>query len=288
MRVKSPFFLFLTTLGLFCLLGVSQAVGQKAHSVRLFADVRYYYGHWQWGDFKMIPRAGMAGPNLRLELKEGLLAAFATYLSGDFAAVGAMPLSDPIFNSRKNYELIGNREEFEVGLEFRPWLYAGFALVYKLAQCDLVTDVELNSDQRQYGTGREQVVDEAWGWGVGFLPQVPLKGGLMLRGEFFYFPRFRAKGAGTYQYEMLYNSDRLDERWFGRVGVHGFRTHGELAYALAKIPISFSLGYFYQALVEREPVRDGWLELYMAGQTQVRSWLEDRFHGITVRAGFSF
>jgi len=34
--------------------------------------------------------------------------------------------------------------------------------------------------------------------------------------------------------------------------------------------------------------RRGWLELYLAGQTQARSWLDDRFHGITARAGFSF
>ena len=110
----------------------------------------------------------------------------------------------------------------------------------------------------------------------------------MLRGELFYFPRLRAKGAGTYQYEMLYNGDRLDERWFGRMDVHGFRIRSELTYALAKIPISLSLGYFYQSLVGREPAQDGWLEFYLVGQTQVRSWLEDRFHGLTARAGFSF
>ena len=266
----------------------ADAAEEKGRPVQLSVDVRYYYGRWQWGDFKMTPRAGMAGPDLRLELQEGRWALFATYLSGDFAAVGAMPLSDPVYHSRKNFELTSSREEFETGLEFHPWSYAGLALVYKLAQYDLVADVELNSDQRYYGTGREQVIDEAWGWGIGFLPQVPLRRGLLLRGEFFYFPRLTAKAAGTYQYDMLYNSDRLDERWFGRVDVRGFRGRGELTYALAKIPISFSLGYFYQSLAEWKPVREGWLELYLAGQTQARSWLKDRFHGVTIRAGFTF
>jgi len=287
-RLRSLFFSLLGVLALLWSPDIARAAGQKKRPVQLAVDVRYYYGRWQWGDFKMTPRAGMAGPNLRLELQEGRWAGFATYLSGDFVAVGATPLSDPIFHSRKNYELTDSREEFEVGLEFHPWAYTGFALVYKLAQYDLVIDVELNSDQRHYGTGREQVVDEAWGWGVGLLPAVPLRGDLVLRGEFFYFPSLRAKGAGTYQYEMLYNSDRLDERWFSRVDVHGFRVCGELTYGLAQIPISFSLGYFYQALLEREAALEGWLELYLVGQTQTRGWLEDRFHGITVRAGFSF
>ena len=289
MCVRFLFFPFLSALALLWSPGAVQAAAeQKTRLARLSVDVRYYYGRWQWGDFKMTPRAGMAGPDLRLELQEGRWVALASYLSGSFAAVGAMSLSDPTFNSRKNFELADSRDEFEVGLEFHPWPQAGFALIYKLVQYDLAVDVELNSDQRHYGTGREQVVDEAWGWGVGFLPRLPLKFGLSLRGEFFYFPRLTAKGAGIYQYEMFYNSDRLDERWVGRVDVHGFRARGELTYALAKIPISLSLGYFYQSLAQRDPAQEGWLELYLAGQTQARSWLEDRFHGITVRAGFTF
>jgi len=280
--------LLIGAFSLLFLAGSAAAAPKRWGEVRLSVDVRYYYGRWQWGDFKMTPRAGMAGPDLRLELLGGRGAVYGTYLSGSFAAVGATPLEDPLYRSRKNFELADSREEFEVGLEFLPWPYAGIAVAYKLAQYDLVADVELNSDQRLYGTGREQVVSEAWGWGIGLLPRVPLRYGLIFDGEFFFFPRLTAKAAGTYQYQMLYNRASLDERWYGRVGVHGFRGRGEFTYALAKVPISLSLGYFFQLLVEREPSQDGWLEAYLAGQTQARSWLEDRFHGVTARAGFTF
>ena len=40
--------------------------GKSGRDMQLAVDVRYYYGSWQWGDFKMTPRAGMAGPDLRL------------------------------------------------------------------------------------------------------------------------------------------------------------------------------------------------------------------------------
>lgn len=285
-----PSFRHLLTAALFPLLlpGAVDVFAREAPLVRLSVDVRYYYGRWQWGEFKMTPRAGMAGPDLRLELQEGRWALRAAYLSGDFAAVGATPLQDAVYGSRKNFRLTDNREEFEVGLEFHPRRWIGGALVYKLVQYDLVVDVELNSDQRLYGSGREQVVDEAWGWGVGLLPRLPLGRSLAVHGEIFYFPRLTARGAGTYQYEMLYNRGRLDERWFGRTSVHGFRGQMELIYALARVPVSFSLGYFYQFLDAREAAAEGWLEAYLAGQTQARTWREDRFHGVTARAGFSF
>jgi len=271
------------------LLTDSGAAGSvDARWVQLAVDVRYYYGRWQWGDFKMTPRAGMAGPDLRLELQEGRWVLSAYYLSGDFAAVGATPLADPVYHSRKNFELTGNREDFEVGVEFHPWSRAGIALIYKLVQYDLVTDVDLNSDQRLYGSGREQVVDEAWGWGIGLLPRVPLGRGFTAGGEIFFFPTLTTKAAGSYRYDMLFNSDRLDERWFGRTEVSGFRCRFEFAYELPKVPISLSLGYFFQRLADRDSGTRGWLEEYLAGQTQTQSWEEDLFQGVTARAGFTF
>jgi hypothetical protein len=261
-----------------------QAVGQGP--LRLQVDVRYYYGRWQWGELAMRPRAGMAGPDVRLEL--GHWALYTAYLSGEFTAVGAWPLADPFFHSRKNYKLADDREEFELGLEYRPFSWAGVALVYKFVQYDLLADVELNSDQRRYGTGQEQALDEAGGLGLGLRLRLPLGQRLALGSDLFYFPRLRAEAAGAYQYRMLYRSGGLDERWFGRAKVRGFKVRGELTYALSALPISLSVGYFHQLLEEGDPSPLGWLETYLGGQTQDRCWLEDRFEGFTGRMGFSF
>ena len=264
------------------------AAGKSGRDMQLAVDVRYYYGDWQWGDFKMTPRAGMAGPDLRLELQGGRLSVGTAYLSGNFAAVGAVALDDPLFHSRKNFDLVDNREEFAVDLEYRPSSYAGIVLMYRLGQYDLSSTVELNSDQRLYGTGREEVINETKGWGVGLRSKLPLRRGLVLSGEFVYFPSVAAEAAGTYQYQMLYNTSGLDERWFGRSDLRGFKSRGELTYSLATVPISLSAGYFYQLLVDRDTAQTGWVEAYLAGQTRSRNWLDDRFRGFTARAGFSF
>ncbi|MDP6701386.1 MAG: hypothetical protein QGH25_17175 [Candidatus Latescibacteria bacterium] len=264
------------------------AADRSARAVQLAVDVRYYYGHWQWGDFNMTPRAGMAGPDLRLEFQGGRLSVGTTYLSGNFAAVGAVALDDPLFHSRKNFDLVDNREEFSIDLEYRPVRYAGLVLMYRLGQYDLSSTVDLNSDQRLYGRGREQATNEARGWGVGLRAKLPLRRSLVFSGEFIYFASVAAEAAGTYQYQMLYNNSGLDERWFGRSDLRGFKGRGELTYSLKTVPISLAAGYFYQLLVDRDAARTGWVEAYLAGQTQGRNWLDDRFRGFTARAGFSF
>ena len=278
-------------IGMFLLMGLvsSAAAAERGERrMRLAVDVRYYYGSWQWGDFKMTPRAGLAGPDLRLELLGGLWSLGTAYLSGNFSATGATALQDSRFHSRKNFAIEDNREEFEISLEFRPFDWAGFVVLYRLGQYDLSADVDLNSDQRLYGTGSEEALNETRGWGCGWRPRIPLGSRLTLGGEFIYFPLLKAEGAGTHQYTMLYDDNRLDERWFGRDDLRGFKARGELAYVLPSLPISLSVGYFYQRLVDRDPAADGWLDDYLASQTQRQSWLEDRFQGFTARAGFVF
>ena len=281
--------LFLISIFLLMGLAAAAAAAEKGkRRMRLAVDVRYYYGSWQWGDFKMTPRAGLAGPDMRLELRDGLWTIGTSYLSGNFSASGATALDDPRFHSRKNFEIEDNREEFEISLEFRPIDLAGFVLLYRLGQYDLSADVDLNSDQRLYGSGSEEALNETRGWGIGLRPRIPLGDRLALRGEFIYFPLLKAEGAGTHQYTMLYDDNQLDERWFGRDDLRGFKLRGELTYVLPSIPISLAVGYFYQRLVDRDPAAASWLEDYLSSQTQTRSWLEDRFQGLTARAGFVF
>lgn len=269
------------------LLGTA-AAAEGPRRARLSAEVRYFYGRWQWGGFDMAPRAGMAGPDLRLELLGGRLAVDTAYLSGNFAGVGATPLEDPRYHSRKDFDLADEREEFTLSLEYCPIPYGGMALVWRLARYDLAAQVELNSDQRRYGTGREQAHNEARGLGIGLRPRLPLKGGLGLRGEFLYFPRLRGEAAGRYQYQLVFREEGLDERWFGRTRVRGFSGWGELSYALSAIPICVAAGLFYQRLEARQLPPGGWLENYLKGQTRDQSWLADRFYGFTARAGFRF
>lgn len=255
---------------------------------RLTAEVRYFYGRWQWGDFEMAPQAGMAGPQLRLELLNGKLAAGASYLSGDFVGVGATPLGDERYHSRKDFDLADNREEFTLSLEYRPWVYAGAVAVWRLARYDLDAQVELNSDQRRYGSGREQAHNEARGLGLGLRPRVPLAGRLALNGEFLYFPGLQSEAAGRYQYQVVYREESLDERWFGEEEVRGFSGWGELVCDLRAVPVTVAAGFFYQRLKGRQLPPPGWLEDYLRGQTRDRSWLRDRFYGFTARAGFRF
>lgn len=268
--------------------GKSQAAEARPRLARLTAEVRYFYGRWQWGDFEMAPQAGMAGPQLRLELLDGQVAAGASYLSGDFAGVGATALDDPRYHSRKDFDLADNREEFTLSLEYRPWTHAGAVAVWRLARYDLDAQVELNSDQRHYGSGREQAHNEARGLGFGLRPRVPLAGRLALNGEFLYFPGLQSEAAGRYQYQVVYREEGLDERWFGEKKVRGFSGWGELVCDLRAVPVTVAAGFFYQRLKGRQLPPAGWLEDYLRGQTRDRSWLRDRFYGFTARAGFRF
>ena len=268
--------------------GEAWAAEARPRLARLTAEVRYFYGRWQWGDFEMAPQAGMAGPQLRLEVLGGKVAAGAAYLSGDFAGVGATALDDERFHSRKEFDLVDKREEYTLSLEYRPWQWAGAVAVWRLARYDLEAEVELNSDQRRYGSGREQAHNEARGLGVGLRPRVPLAGRLVLAGEWLYFPGLQGEAAGRYEYQVVYREEALDERWFGRTKVRGFSGWGEVAYELRAVPVTVAAGFFYQRLKSRQPPSAGWLEDYLRGQTGNRSWLQDRFYGFTARAGFRF
>jgi hypothetical protein len=268
--------------------GPARAAEAPPRPARLTAEVRYFYGRWQWGDFEMAPEAGMAGPQLRLEVLGGRLAAGASYLSGDFAGVGATALDDPRYHSRKDFDLSDKREEFTLGLEYRPWAYAGAVAVWRLARYDLGAEVELNSDQRRYGGGTERAHNEARGLGFGLRPRLPLAGRLAFDGEFLYFPGLQSEAAGSYEYQVVYREEQLDERWFGEAKVRGFSAWGELVRELRAVPVTLAAGFFYQRLKSRQPPPAGWLENYLRGQTRDRSWLRDRFYGFTARAGFRF
>ena len=263
--------------------------GATAESkLRLDVDVRYYYGQWQWGDYEMTPRAGQAGPDVRVHLPGGRWSLGTSYLSGDFSAAGASPLSDPRFRSRKNFAVEDGREELVLDLEFRPLGWLGVAAVYRFSQYELVSDVQLNSDQRLYGTGVERVVNEARGWGLSVRPRLPVHRQVTFSGELSLFPELSGEAAGRYQYQMLFDDNELDSRWFGRSSPRGFAGRGELTYALTGIPISLSAGFFFEQLHDRDPAEAGWLEDQLGGQTPGRSWLDDDFRGITARAGFTF
>lgn len=268
--------------------GPARAAEARPRLARLSAEVRYYYGRWHWGEFSLAPQAGMAGPQLRLEVWEGKLVAGAAYLSGDFAGVGATPLDDDRFHSRKEFDLADQREEFTFSLEYRPWAYAGAVAVWRLARYDLDAAVELNSDQRHYGSGREQAHNEARGIGVGVRPHLPLASRLALDGELLYFPGLQGEAAGRYEYQVVYREEGLDERWFGRTKVRGLAGQAELAYQLRAVPVTVAAGFFYQRLKSRRLAPAGWLEEYLRGQTGDRSWLLDRFYGFTARAAFRF
>ncbi|MBI2503023.1 MAG: hypothetical protein HYW07_07280 [Candidatus Latescibacteria bacterium] len=267
---------------------MARAAEARPRLAWLSAEVRYFYGRWQWGDFEMAPQAGMAGPELRLEVLGGKVAAGASYLSGNFVGVGATPLDDARYHSRKDFDLADNREEFTFSLEYCPWPYGGAVAVWRLARYDLDAQVELNSDQRRYGTGREQAHNEARGFGFGLRPRVPLGSRLGLNGEFLYFPGLHSEAAGRYQYQVVYREEGLDERWFGERQVRGFSGWGELCYGLRAVPVTVAAGFFYQRLSARQLPPEGWLEEYLGGQTRDRSWLRDRFYGFTARAGFRF
>jgi hypothetical protein len=267
---------------------MAQAADSPPRLARLSAEVRYFYGRWQWGDFEMSPQAGVAGPELTLELLGGKLNAGAAYLSGDFIGVGATPLDDVRYHSRKDFDLADNREEFTLSLEYRPWPYAGAVGVWRLARYDLDAQVELNSDQRHYGSGRERAHNEARGFGFGLRPRMPLGKRLALAGEALYFPGLQGQAAGRYQYEVVYRAESLDERWFGEEEVRGFSAWGEVSYTLQAVPATVAGGFFYQRLKGRHQPPAGWLEDYLRGQTQDRSWLQDRFYGFRARAGFRF
>ncbi len=266
--------------------GPAQATAQR--TLQLAVDIRYYYGQWDWGDFKMAPRAGIAGPNLRLELLGSRLTLTSAYQSGNFTATGATPLDDVNFRSRKNFTLRDSRELFEIGLEYRLHSALALAVIYVSTQYDLKANVDLNSDQRLYGSGTEAAINEAKGIGLGFRPHLKLGRRLSLNGEAIYFPRLKAKAAGSYQYQLFYRDGDLNERWFGETDVNGFKMHGEITYGLNNMPITLSAGYFYQRFAEIDANSAGWLDEYLLGQSRNRSWRSDRFHGFTARAGFVF
>ncbi|MCC7263899.1 MAG: hypothetical protein IT369_15410 [Candidatus Latescibacteria bacterium] len=278
----------IVALGLLVLADGSAPAAEAPRPVRLSAEVRYYYGRWQWGGFSLAPQAGMAGPQLRLELLGGKLAAGAAYLSGDFTGVGATALDDARFHSRKEFDLADNREQFTLSLEYRPWAYGGVVVVWRLARYDLDAAVQLISDQRHYGSGREQAHNEARGLGLGLRPLVPLVGRLALQGEALYFPGLQNEAAGRYQYQVVYREEALDERWFGRTKVRGLAGQAELVYTLQAVPAQLAAGFFYQHLRSRHLPPAGWLEDYLRGQTGDHNWLRDRFYGFTARAAFRF
>jgi len=264
------------------------AAEADAGGARFSVDVSYCYGRWSWGDATLTPRVGLAGPDVRLELLGGRLILGGAYLSGDYAAVGATRFDDTRYHSHKNYAVEGNREDFEIDLEYRPRSTLGLVLAYKLVQYDLVSHVELESDQRHYGSGREQAVNEAWGFGVGLRPRVSLGRGRILRGEILYYPRLTAEAAGSYRYEMLFRDEGLNERWFGRTHVRGLRAAAEVCYTLQTVPVSFTVGIFTERFDDPDQAPPGWLESYLVGQTQSRVWLDDRVSGLSARAGFCF
>jgi hypothetical protein len=283
-RIQS---LFVVIFGLLTVaFGPAEAAPKRI--VQLAVDIRYYYGQWNWGDFKMAPRAGIAGPNLRLELLGSRLTLTSAYQSGNFSATGATALDDISFHSRKNFTLRDSRELFEIGLEYRLHSTLALAVTYVSTQYDLKANVDLNSDQRLYGSGTETAINETKGLGLGIRPHLKLQRNLSFNGEAIYFPRLKAEAAGTYQYQLFYRDGNLDERWFGETDIDGFKLRGEITYGLIDMPITLSAGYFYQRFEEIDANDAGWLDEYLLGQSRNRSWRSDQFHGFTARAGFVF
>lgn len=257
-----------------------------APDLRLDVDVLYLYGRWRWGDFEMNSEAGLAGPQARLSLLEGRWSARAAYLTGDFAAVGAVPLDDPLYHSRKNYDLDDRRETFEAALEYRPRPVAGVALVYRFARYDHEARVELDSDQRAYGDGVEETVAESSAWGLAVRSRLPAVLGFRVEAEVAWFPRVRTEASGHYGYTMYYRTDRLDERWYARFEPTGLRGVVEVAYPLRLLPATLSLGLLHERFADDDAVRRGWLTDYLASGG--RDWRKDRLQGVALRAGFRF
>ena len=272
----------LAGLGLLC---VPWRAPAEAPILQLHVDVRYLYGNWRWGGVESRSVAGLAGPQARLAIGEGRWSVRVAYLTGDFAAVGAIPLDDPVYHSRKNYDLDDRRETFDAALEFRPKPGLCVALVYRFARYEHAARIELDSDQRLYGDGLESTVAESAAWGVALRPEIPLLRGLRFEGEVAWFPRVRTEASGRYEYTMFYRSDRLDERWYDRFEPTGLRVGAEITYPLTILPASLSAGYLYERF-DASAHTTGWLSDYLVSGG--RDWREDRFQSVTLRAGFRF
>ncbi len=273
----------LALLGLFC---VPLRAPAETPVLQFDVDVRYLYGDWHWGGVEMRSVAGLAGPQARLAIDEGRWSAQVAYLTGDFAAVGAIPLDDAVYHSRKNYDLDDRRETFDAAFEFRPRPELAVALVYRFARYEHAARIELDSDQRLYGDGLESTVAESAAWGVAVRPQVPLLRRLRLEGEVAWFPRVRTEASGRYEYTMFYRSDRLDERWYDRFEPTGLRVAAEITYPLSVLPATLSAGYLHERFDDTSAHSTGWLSDYLA--SGARDWRKDRFQSVTLRAGFRF
>jgi len=256
-----------------------------AAQMQFDVDVRYLYGDWHWGDSQMRSATGLAGPEARFILGDRWSARL-TYLTGDFAAVGAVPLDDPVYHSRRNYSLDDRRETLDAAFEFHPLPFLTAALIYRFARYEHASRIELDSDQRLYGEGLESTVAELSAWGLGVRSRIRLVEGLHLGGEAAWFPRVRTEASGRYQFTMLYRSDRLDERWYGQFEPTGLRAGAEITYDLDVLPATLATGYLVERFDDDDARREGWLSDYLAGGG--RDWRKDHLQGVTLRAGFHF
>jgi hypothetical protein len=262
------------------------AATTEADGLRVDLDVTYVYGEWRWGAFDMRPQAGLAGPEARLILPGDRWSASLRYLTGDFAAVGAIPLADPLFNSRKNYSLDDRRETLAAAQEFRPNRDLSVGLRQRYARYEHSARIELESDQRLYGEGHERTVAESWAVGAGLRLHRPVTARLSIAADAAWYPWVRSEISGEYDYDMLYRPERLDERWFGRFEPTGWRAGLDISWALASLPATLSAGLLYERFAGDDGGDSGWLADYLAGDS--RDWQTDRLLGLTLRAGFSF
>jgi hypothetical protein len=280
---------FLAILPPIALLGIlcGPAAVTASPDVRLDVGVRYLYGDWRWGAFKMNSEAGMAGPQARLAILGGRWAMRVAYLTGDFAAVGAIPLDDPLYHSRKNYAVDDRRETFDGALEFRPLPAFGAALVYRFARYEHTARIVLDSDQRAYGEGLESTIAESSAWGLAARSELPPVRGFRITGELAWFPRVHTESSGRFAYTMSQRADQLDERWYDRFSPTGLRGVAEVNYAFNILPATLSAGYLYERFDDDEALREDWLTDYLAGGAG-RDLRQDLLQGVTLRAGFRF
>jgi hypothetical protein len=271
---------------LFSLLGLlSLPAAAPAGELQFDVDVRYLYGDWRWGDAKMRTEAGVAGPEARLVFAD-LWSARLSYLTGDFAAVGAVPLADPVYHSRRNYDLSDRRETFDAALEFRPIKSLGIALVYRFARYEHDAVIQLDSDQRLYGEGVESTIAELSAWGLAARSELPLVHGLRLLSEAAWYPYARTEASGHYEFNMLFRPDSLDERWYGRFEPTGLRATVEIRHELSSLPATISAGWLHERFDDAAAKQSDWLSDYLVGGG--RDWRKDYLQGVTLRAGFHF
>jgi hypothetical protein len=279
--VRSLIVMGMIAAGALCFAGSVRAQAQEEGTkpFELEANIRYYYGDWDLGDFDMDPIYGMIGPKVTAWFFDHSLSLSFEYITGDFEGDDRLDIpTAPEFQSHKDYDHETRREDLNVLVGYNVFenitLFAG----YKYIEYDFTGLVKFNSNIREYGSGEEnlKVNGKAFQFGAQIAHQVVDR--LTLTGRGFYVPQLETEAEGVFRYQFTTGEMDIEEEWQDNDEAEGFRLAAQLTYDLPEHPVSFSLGYAFQQFEADDP-GDTWFDRYTRTVNPGNSFPEDRFMG---------